>query len=132
MKKLLLIIGFYAVLITNYSQVQLEKEIAKNAPNPLAEDPATNKIYYLVSPSITNVVATLKWRLATNWVDSGVLVSTTSAPNDQRVIENGIILSNLVATIMWKGRTNEVVIEAVGVSQVQRTFKWQQTKVYQP
>lgn len=119
MKKLT-IVGLLAATLVIFGQ-----------ETPTAEEPApviaTNKIATLPS-----VMATLKWQLATNWVDSGILVSNANTPGDQRMIENGMISSNLVAWILWKGKTNGVVIESIGVSQIQRTYKLQQTKVYQP
>ena len=93
--------------------------------------PALSTSTYGQSP----IVATLRWQLATNWQDSGVgIASTTQAitPQNFRHIENGVISSNLIASLIWKGKTNEIILESTNLHVIQRTYQINPVKVYDP
>ncbi len=78
---------------------------------------------------VTNVIpATLRWSIVTNWSDSPWQTRTLMGwtgdkdPNITTYHEEGIIRSNLIAFVEWKGVTSSVVVETVFIGTTQRSY----------
>ena len=82
------------------------------------------------------IMATLQWNVTTNWHQTHTtrtLMAWTGDqdPNITTIHEAGIIQSNLIACIEWKGKISAVTLETVHVGTLHRSYVEKKVRVYE-
>lgn len=82
------------------------------------------------------IPVTFGWMVTTNWSPAGVTTTLLGwngegkDPNITTYRETGNVQSNLVATVEWKGKAFDVVVESVFVRSIHRSYVISNERVY--
>jgi len=133
------------LIVARMAQAQVtipDAQLAPGVVHPIgrAEDLVIRDLTYRPLQTMTNefsLRAPLAWTIVTNWADANYSMTTAMAwtgPNNPNVtthFEHGTVSSNLIATIVWKGRTNTVVLESLPFTRLTRSYTTRLQRVYQ-